>query len=419
VQTDVEPPTQGLEVTPSETPVVSWVDDEELFAGLVERTSRATGAARVSKSGGFGKQRPKPPEAFNDDLWYCPVYVPKLAVKLGSRVLNEEVEEGELMHVSGTVCVVQEAAFVLQKPSEILGRETDYVQTVYLQTNEKFWYNWRYRETIESLGDEAWGHLPYGFSPLVVQLLEPCSLVEKVSKAGNYSYKSEGKKVSQEAMFPELRKEIEEKLKTLKVGLKWPDKRARHSDDYKSAMKAACVKDGEWKIGGDLKEREEFFEKVIAAHPDCFWLDGCEAPTVRGHIIEFSMKPEAKPVARQPIPLSPYDSVRVEYHIEENCIQGKLRKIDTLKEGLPDWSTPVFVVDQDAKGLLGRMVCAYGPVNKELEISTFPSADPQTAFDAAAGKAHHTLVDAIWGYTQFLIGPRTRKALVVCAFGTL
>ena len=83
-------------------------------------------------------------------------------MKLGSRVLNEEVEEGEFMHVSGTVCVVQEAAFVLQKPSEIFGRETDYVQTVYLQTNEKFWYNWRYRETIESLGEEAWGHLPYG-----------------------------------------------------------------------------------------------------------------------------------------------------------------------------------------------------------------------------------------------------------------
>ena len=120
-------------------------------------------------------------------------------------------------------------------------------------------------------------------------------------------------------------------------------------------------------------------------------------------------------MARQPIPLSPYDEVRVEYHLEENCVQGKLRKIDTVKEGLPDWSTPVFIVDQDAKGTLGRMVCAYGPVNKELEVATFPSADPQKAFECAAGKRHHTLVDAIWGYTQFLIGPKTRRALVVCA----
>ena len=56
------------------------------------------------------------------------------------------------------------------------------------------------------------------------------------------------------------------------------------------------------------------------------------------------------------------------------------------------------MVDQDAKGLLGRMVCAYGPVNKELEVATFPSADPQRAFEVAVGKKHHTLADAIWGY---------------------
>ena len=50
--------------------------------------------------------------------------------------------------------------------------------------------------------------------------------------------------------------------------------------------------------------------------------------------------------------------MRVEYHIEENVVLGKLQKIDTVKEGMPEWSTPVFVVDQDAKGILGMMVCA-------------------------------------------------------------
>ena len=128
----------------------------------------------------------------------------------------------------------------------------------------------------------------------------------------------------------------------------------------------------------------------------------------------FELLPNAKPVARQPIPLSPYDEARVEYHIAENVWQGKLKKIDTLKEGLPDFSTPAFVVDQDAKGMLGRMVCAYGPVNKQLKVATFPSADPQRAFEIAAGKDHHTLVDAIWGYTQFLLGPKTRKVLIIC-----
>ena len=61
-------------------------------------------------------------------------------------------------------------------------------------------------------------------------------------------------------------------------------------------------------------------------------------------------------MARQPIPLSPYDQLRVEFHMEELLHEGKIRKIDTDKEPLPMWSTPVFIVDQDGKGLMGRMV---------------------------------------------------------------
>ena len=121
---------------------------------------------------------------------------------------------------------------------------------------------------------------------------------------------------------------------------------------------------------------------------------------MRDKVIGFRMKPGMKPVARQPIPLSPYDDLRVEFQIEEFVADGKLRAVDTLKEQLPEWTTPVFIVDQDAKGLLGRLVCAYGPVNSALEIPSFPSADPVRAFEMAAGKSHHTVVDAIWGYTR-------------------
>ena len=66
---------------------------------------------------------------------------------------------------------------------------------------------------MDKLGPSAWGALPYGFSANIVQLLEPKDEVERVGKAGHYSYKSEGKKKNQEAMFPELMKEIEEKRK--------------------------------------------------------------------------------------------------------------------------------------------------------------------------------------------------------------
>ena len=50
-----------------------------------------------------------------------------------------------------------------------------------------------------------------------------------------------------------------------------------------------------------------------------------------------------------------------------------------------------------------------------VEISTFPSADPARAFEIAAFKSHHTVVDAIWGYTQFHICPETRKMLAICS----
>ena len=147
----------------------------------------------------------------------------------------------------------------------------------------------------------------------------------------------------------------------------------------------------------------------------CFWIEGCAPPLVKDHQIRSRTKPNANQVARQPIPLSAYADLRVEYHIEENLAQGKLRKIHVRKESLPEWSTPVFVADQDAKGLMGRMVCAYGPVNKELECSTYPSADPASAFDLAAFKRHHTVVDAIWGYTQFQIDDYTKRLLVICS----
>ena len=72
------------------------------------------------------------------------------------------------------------------------------------------------------------------------------------------------------------------------------------------------------------------------------------------------------------------------------------------------WSVPVCIVDQDGKGLMGRMVC--WTVNACLEQPYFPSADSQRAFAMAAGKNHHSVIDAIW----FLLDDETKKLLVVC-----
>ena len=233
------------------------------------------------------------------------------------------------------------------------------------------------------------------------------SLTEPVRKGAQMSYRKKQAKAAQ--LFPELEAEIEKRIKERVRGVQWAGA-ARQSAEFRAVL----AEKSKTKIGGTPAEQRRFFDEIVAAFPQCFWVDGCPAPTVRDKVIGFRLKPNAKPVARQPIPVSPYDDLRVEYQIREFIEDGKLRKIDTQKEPLPEWATPVFIVDQDAKGMLGRLVCAYGPVNKELEISAFPSADPTRAFELAAGKSHHTVVDAIWGYTQFLIDEPTRKMLTIC-----
>ena len=108
--------------------------------------------------------------------------------------------------------------------------------------------------------------------------VEPVLVVKK-------NYRNVGKRERQEELFPQLQKEIAAKRVELYKGVRWPDAKARWSDDYKRAMQEA-VKD---KIGGSPKEQEELFTQVIATHPLQFWLEGCEAPCVRGTVISFKL----------------------------------------------------------------------------------------------------------------------------------
>ena len=88
------------------------------------------------------------------------------------------------------------------------------------------------------------------------------------------NYRNVGKREKQEALFPELQKEIAAKRVELYKGVRWPDEAARRGADYHEAMKDA-VKD---KIGGTPDEQRAFFARVIAAHPLQFWLEGvCRA----------------------------------------------------------------------------------------------------------------------------------------------
>ncbi len=87
------------------------------------------------------------------------------------------------------------------------------------------------------------------------------------------------------------------------------------------------------KIGGPILEQDRFFSEVIATYPEQLWLDGCEAPCVKGTVISFELTPGAKTVARQPNPMSLFCELRTEYHLEEWMAQWKIRKLDTSRRG--------------------------------------------------------------------------------------
>ena len=247
-------------------------------------------------------------------------------------------------------------------------------------------------------------------------------LPEHLTIARATNYRDQGKKERQAAQMPELQETIRKAKEALGAGVKYPSWESRRTPEYLAELKHLCDQQIEPALDGSVRrrlegrtaqERQQFWDEVIVKNTECWWIDGCAAPTVKGYRVNMEAKKDAVPVAMQPIPLSPYDRLRVQYHIWEAIALGKMREVDTVKEGPTEWASPVFVVDQDAKGLLGRMVNACGKVNDQLKTASFPSADVIETWRRAAGCEHHTVIDAIWGYTQFLLDEETRKRLRV------
>ena len=63
---------------------------------------------------------------------------------------------------------------------------------------------------------------------------------------------------------------------------------------------------------------------------------------------------------------------RVDYFVSEECKLGKRIMYDPAVHELPEGTTALFMVDQGGKGILGRMVAAYGPVNDTTTGTSAP-----------------------------------------------
>ena len=169
----------------------------------------------------------------------------------------------------------------------------------------------------------------------------PCD-PEPLEAAGVTNYRDQGKKEKQAARMPELLETIRKAKEALGSGVKYPSWESRKSEEYLTEIKRLCdqsidpARDGGARRrleGKTAQERQQMWNEVIVKNTECWWIDGCAAPTVKGYKVNMEAKENAVLVAMQPIPLSPYDRARVQYHIWEAIALGKMREVDTVKEG--------------------------------------------------------------------------------------
>ena len=122
---------------------------------------------------------------------------------------------------------------------------------------------------VAATANKAWARA----SPALGELLRsagyfklPEGTEEPARKGAHTGYKRKGVKERQEALFPQLLKEIEEKRAARSVGNEWGGE-AR----YGAALRHELAKQAYPLIGGTEEEKKVFFDRVIGAHPECFY----------------------------------------------------------------------------------------------------------------------------------------------------
>ena len=107
---------------------------------------------------------------------------------------------------------------------------------------------------------------------------------EPVRKGAHTSYKARDKKTKQAELFPELLEEIEKKRREIFEGKSFTAEE-RFGEEYRKELAKLAME----RIGGTPEEQRQFFDRVVAAYPDVYWIDGCPPPTVRNKLIHFQL----------------------------------------------------------------------------------------------------------------------------------
>ena len=148
------------------------------------------------------------------------------------------------------------------------------------------------------------------------------------------SYKTRGKKMKQEDLFPDLCSDIEKAKTESDIGIIWPDQNA---EVYKKKVKEV----GTPLIGKQLteKQRASFAHRILYLFSARFWLPGCPAPRVTNYEAEV----DAQPKCIQPYMLRKFDQLRLEFHEDQEVKEGKSEWVMPGDERM-EWGAPSFVV---------------------------------------------------------------------------
>ena len=118
-------------------------------------------------------------------------------------------------------------------------------------------------------------------------------------------------------------------------------------------------------------------------------------------------KPDAEPVATQPIRVFHDDRSRARYLKWDNSKLGTRERPTRSIKCKWGWISP-GVIDQVARRVLGRMLTARGKVNYHVAREGVPLGG---SWRRAAWCKYRTVPDATRGYTQLVLDDRTRAQL--------
>ena len=113
------------------------------------------------------------------------------------------------------------------------------------------------------------------------------SIVE-VDKATNY--RDQGKKERQAAQMPELLETVRKAREALRHGVSYPSWASRKCKPFKDELWKLCEQKIEETTAGKERrrlegktesERQRVWREVVEPNLECWWVDGCAAPTVK------------------------------------------------------------------------------------------------------------------------------------------